>query len=96
MTEEIYIGGKDISRYISACFFSLGKEKNIKIVARGNNIKRAIDILAILVRDYLENPEYDIKVGSEPFEKRNVSTIEIQLSGIKKGNLDKKGKKSEK
>jgi len=95
MTEEIYIGGKDISRYISACFFSLGKEKNIKIVARGNNIKRAIDILAILVRDYLENPEYEIKVGSEPFEKRNVSTIEISLSGIKKGNLERKVKKTE-
>jgi len=92
MTETIYIGGKDISRYISACFFSLGKEKTIKIVARGNNVKRAIDILAILKRDYLETPEYSIKVDSEPFEKRNVSTIEITLSGIKKGNL---GKQSE-
>jgi len=87
MTENIYIGPKDISRYISACFYSLGRDKNIKIIARGNNIKRAIDILAILVRDYLENPEYNIKVDSEPFEKRNVSTIEISLSGIKKGNI---------
>jgi DNA-binding protein Alba len=89
MTEEIFIGGKDISRYISACFFSLGKEKTIKLIARGNNIKRAIDVLAILVRDYLENPEYSIKVGSEPFEKRNVSTIEIVLSGTKKGTTTK-------
>jgi len=85
--EEIYIGSKDISRYISACFYSLGREKDIKIIARGNNIKRAIDILAILIRDCLENPEYEIKVGSEPFEKRNVSTIEISLSGVKKGNI---------
>jgi len=91
--EEIYIGSKDISRYISACFYSLGKEKDIKIVARGNNIKRAIDILAILVRDYLENPEYSITVGSEPFEKRNVSTLEILLSGTKKGNIEKNNKK---
>jgi len=91
--EEIYIGSKDISRYISACFYSLGKDKDIKIIARGNNIKRAIDILAILVRDYLENPEYDIKVGSEPFEKRNVSTLEIILSGTKKGNINNKKEK---
>jgi len=88
--EEIYIGSKEISRYISACFYSLGKEKDIKIIARGNNIKRAVDILAILVRDYLENPQYTIVVGSEPFEKRYVSTIEISLSGVKKGNTDKK------
>ena len=87
--EEIYVGSKDISRYISACFYSLGKEKDIKIIARGNNIKRAIDILAILIRDYLESPKYEIKVGSEPFEKRNVSTIEINLSGIKKGKIEK-------
>ena len=94
MTESIYIGSKDISRYISACFFSLGKEKekNIKIIARGNNIKRAIDILAILVRDYLENPQYSIKVGSEPFEKRNVSTIEISLSGIKRADIKENNK----
>lgn len=89
-TEEIYIGGKDISRYISACFFSLGKEKTIKIVARGNNIKRALDVLAILVRDYLDNPEYTVKVGSEPFENRNVTTVEILLSGTKKGSIERK------
>ena len=82
--EEIYIGNKDISRYISACFYSLRKDQDIKIVARGNNIKRAIDILAILIRDYLEDPKYSITVGSEPFEKRNVSTIEIILSGTRK------------
>jgi DNA-binding protein Alba len=87
--EKIFVGGKDISRYISACFFSLGKEKSITLVARGNNIKRAIDILAILVRDYIDNPEYKVKVGSEPFENRNVSTIEIVLSGTKKANLNK-------
>ena len=93
--EQIFIGNKDISRYISACFYSLGKEKDIKIVARGSNIKRAIDILAILIRDYLEKPEYTIKVGSEPFEKRNVSTIEISLSGVKKGTPNNNKEKKE-
>ena len=93
MVEEIFVGSKDISRYISACFYSLGKEKDIKIIARGNNIKRAIDVLAILIRDYLEKPDYTIIVGSEPSEKRNVSTIEISLSGTKKGIIEDNRKK---
>ena len=38
--------------------YSLGKEDSVMIISRGSNIKRAIDTLAILIRDYLENPEY--------------------------------------
>lgn len=93
MVEQIFIGNKEISRYISACFYSLGKEDSVVIISRGSNIKRAIDTLAILMRDYLDNPEYSIKVGSEPFESRNVSTLEITLSGKKKENLKLKKEK---
>jgi DNA-binding protein Alba len=82
--EEIFVGGKDISRYITACFFGFDKEKKIKIVARGGYIKKAIDILAILIRDHIKDPEYEIIVKSEPFENRNVSAIEITLTGSKK------------
>lgn len=82
--EEIYVGSKDISRYITACFFGFDKEKEIKIIARGGYIKKAIDILAILIRDHIKNPEYTIEVKSEPFENRNVSAIEILLTGEKK------------
>ena len=84
MGETVFIGNKDISRYISACFYALGKSENLKIISRGSNIKKSIDILAILTRDYLENPKYSIVVGSEPFENRNVSTLEITLSGLRK------------
>jgi len=82
--EKVYIGNKEISRYISACFFALGKNSKIVLVSRGNHIKRAIDILAILVRDYLENAEYNVKVFSDEYENRNVSAIEIELSGKRK------------
>ena len=84
IVEEIFIGAKDISRYITACFFGFDKERKIKIVARGGYIKKAIDILAILIRDHIEDPEYEIVVKSEPFENRNVSAIEIILTGNKK------------
>jgi len=82
--EDIYIGKKEISQYITACFYALNENKEIKIVARGSYIKKAIDIVAILIRDYLENPGYSVSINSEPFEERNVSSIEIVLSGIRK------------
>ena len=82
--ETIYIGSKEISRYISAALFGFGKGDTIRIISRGKNVKKAIDILAILIRDYVDNPEYDIIVGSEKFENRNISTLEIELSGKKK------------
>jgi len=92
MVETVYIGSKEISRYISACFYALGKSESLKIIARGSNIKKSIDILAILKRDYLENPKYNIEVDSEPFENRNVSTLEISLSGIRKEKEEIKNK----
>lgn len=82
--EEVYIGSKDISKYLSACFYALGQKEEITIIARGNNIKRALDVAAILIRQYLENPSYDVVIGSEKFEERNVTTIEIVLRGKKK------------
>jgi len=94
--ETIYIGQKDIKNYISACFFGLGKEDKIRIMARGKNAKTALDVLAILIRDYLENPKYNITVDSEKFKSpederaRWVTTIDIELSGLKKEKNDKK------
>ncbi|MBE3093945.1 MAG: hypothetical protein IMZ52_02860 [Actinobacteria bacterium] len=84
ISENIYIGTKDISRYISAALFGFGKGDSIKLIARGKNVKKAIDILAILIRDYVEDAEYNIVVASETFENRKISTIEIALSGKKK------------
>ena len=84
ISENIYIGVKEISRYISAALFGFGKGETIKLIARGKNVKKAIDILAILIRDYVEDAEYDIVVASEKFENRNISTVEISLTGKKK------------
>lgn len=96
ISEIVYIGSKDIKNYISACFFGLGKEDKIKIMSRGKNGMTALNVLAILIRDYLENPVYDIIVGSEKFKnpeddkERWVTTLEIELSGLKKEKDEKK------
>jgi len=83
-SHEVFIGKKDISRYISSCFFALNKFEKVKLISRGSHVKKSLDILAILVRDYLDNPEYDIVVKSEPFEGRFVTALEINLTGTKK------------
>ena len=90
--EQVYIGGKDIAKYLSACFYALGQKEEIIITARGNNIKRAVDVTAILIRQYLDNPSYDVVIGSEEFEDRNVSTIDITLRGKKKDAAEIKAK----
>jgi DNA-binding protein Alba len=84
--ERVFIGSKEIKNYISASLFALGKSDKIVLTSRGNNIKRAIDVAAILVRQYLVNPEYDVIIGSEGFEDRNVSTIDIIIKGTRKDN----------
>jgi len=81
MVESVYIGKKDIARYISSCFYGLDDSDEIQIISRGSYIKKALDILAILVRDYLESPKYLVTVNSEPFENRYVTSVEITLSG---------------
>jgi len=84
--EKVFIGPKDISRYITACFFALSKDDKIVLISRGNHIKRAIDVLAILIREHLDDAKYDIKVGSDSLDKRNVTTLEIVLEGKRRKN----------
>jgi DNA-binding protein Alba len=114
LIEQIPIGEKDIKNYISACFYALNNNVDeIHLIARGNNIKRAVDVADILLRQYLDIPEKiptitdleeaaekedcklvkkmlkqmkvcEIKIGSEKFGERNVSTLEIVLRGKKK------------
>lgn len=82
--EQVFIGSKEIKNYISACLFAFGKSEKVILTSRGNNIKRAIDVAAIMVRQYLENPTYEVIISSEGFEDRNVSTVDIVITGKRK------------
>ena len=79
--EKVPVGDKKIGSYLAACFISLNKTGGVIICARGNNITGAINVLAILIREYLDDPEYTIEVGSEKYEERYVSSIDIHLKG---------------
>lgn len=83
-TEQIFIGQKEISKYLTAAFYSLGRDGEVLITARGNNILTAVNVVAILVRQYLDNPEYEVSINSEKFEERYVSTIDIKVKGTQK------------
>ena len=74
--EEIRIGNKDIKRYIIAGIQGLTNEKEIKILGRGVHVKKAIDV-AEIIRRQMENTDVSVSIGSEKYEDRYVSTIEI-------------------
>lgn len=78
----IRVGNKDLKNYLSAYFFASSNDKDtVQIIARGHNIKTAVDIAAILIREYVENPKYEVVIGSEKFGERFVSTIDITIKG---------------
>ena len=87
--EQVFIGQKELPKYLTAAFYALGKQEKVLLTARGNNIITAINVAAILIRQYLDNPTYEITIGSEKFNERYVSTIDIIVKGKQK-NVDTK------
>jgi len=87
--EHVYIGDKNIKVYIPACLFAFGKSDKVVISSRGSNIKKAIDVAAIIMREHLINPDYDVIIESHGFEERNVSSLDIIISGeLKNGESE--------
>ena len=76
--EEIYIGSKGLRAYIMACIQGLSNEDAIKILARGTNVKKAIDV-AEIVRRQTTDLESVVNIDSEEYNDRYVSTIAITL-----------------
>jgi len=76
--DEVFIGGKSLASYVTAGLISLSKNKAVKIIGRGRHVKAAIDVAEILKR-HMKNPSVKVDIGSEKFNDRYVSTIEIEL-----------------
>lgn len=81
--EDILIGSKPIPSYLTAGLVALSKGKNIRLLGRGSNIKRAVDVAEILKRQ-MNEPACEVEIGSEDFEDRKISTIVIKLRGKRK------------
>ena len=74
--------------YVTATLVQLATEPTVLIKARGKSITRAVDVAQIIVKR-MDNMGYKIghvKIGSQMIQsedgkERNVSTIEVQISG---------------
>jgi DNA-binding protein len=74
--------------YVTATLVQLANEPTVLIKARGKSITRAVDVAQIIVKR-MGNMGYKIghvKIGSQMIQsedgkERNVSTIEVQISG---------------
>lgn len=89
----VFVGAKPFMRYITAVAmqFRKGNQKEVKVIARGKSISRAVDIAEVIRNKILKEEKIvvkDVKIGSEQFDKTmengtkkkiDVSTIEITL-----------------
>lgn len=90
----VYIGTKPFMNYVTAVVmqFTTQNQKEVKIVARGKFISRAVDVAELAKNNFLgkeNNVVYkDIKLGSEKFNRKEdnkeikVSTIEITIGKV--------------
>lgn len=86
----IFIGMKPFMNYVTSVvvLFTTKKKSEVVIKARGKFITRAVDVVEVARKRFLEKENLkvkDIKINSEEFENKekrkvNVSTIEITLS----------------
>jgi archaea-specific DNA-binding protein len=88
---SIYIGNKPFMNYVTGIVmqFSTKNEDEVFIKARGKFISRAVDVVEVARKRFLEGKIdiKNIKIDSEGFENKEgknvrVSTIEITLSKI--------------
>ena len=85
----LLVGGKDFSSYMRTIEFFIRKQKKKKIIikARGNNIKKAIDLAEASKNKFLNDLDIlikDVKIYTSKFNdkeniERSVSCIDIEI-----------------
>ena len=82
--DSIFIGSKPVMSYVTAIMMHFsGGMNNLTVKARGNAISRAVDVVEVSRRRFLDLSVGDITIGTEVLgegeDTRNVSTMEINL-----------------
>lgn len=90
MTEAnaVLVGRRPVMSYVLACITLLqGGANEVYIKARGRAISRAVDVIEIVKRRFMQDVQVkEIKIGTEQITSEessapiNVSTIEITLA----------------
>lgn len=87
--DNIFIGVKPLMNYVTSVAMQFQKSGNTEVIikARGKFISKAVDVVEVTRKRFLENEKInvkDIKIDTEEYEKDgkkiNVSTIDIILS----------------
>ncbi len=86
MGNMVFVGKKPTMSYVLACVMQFSQGANdVKIVARGRAISKAVDVVEIVRQRFMPDSVKlgEIKIGTEIIgsgdDQRNVSTIEIEL-----------------
>jgi DNA-binding protein len=83
--DSVFIGSKPVMSYVTAIMMHFsGGMNNLTVKARGNAISRAVDVVEVSRRRFLNNLTVgDITIGTDVLgeggDVRNVSTMEINL-----------------
>jgi DNA-binding protein len=77
--EIIKIGKKKYAVYMKACSIAIKNDGDVLVVARGNNIPRAIIVSEIVKRKHPELSKYTLTVSCEEKEGKLIPTIEIGM-----------------
>ena len=74
----LYIGKKQLMIYVMSLVSN--KDHKMRILSRGRNISKSVDVFLIFQRRFAKNVKYEITVGTVVLENRNVSECEINLT----------------
>ena len=75
---KLFIGKKPVMVYVLSLVSNT--DHNMKILSRGRNISKSVDVLQIFQRRFAKNVKAEITTGTVVLEGRNVSECEINVT----------------
>ena len=74
----LYIGKKPVMVYVLSLVSNT--DHKMKILSRGRNISKSVDVLEVFKRRFAKNVKSEIVTGTVIIEDRNVSEMEINVT----------------
>lgn len=75
---KLIVGNKELVTYVKVAEVWLEEDKRIKIVGGGKHIKKAVDLLEVLKRNFVLK-DINITTKTVQLEVSKVSVIEIEV-----------------
>ena len=75
---DLFIGKKPVMTYVMVLISN--DNKKARILSRGRNISKSVDVLEVFKRRYAKNVKYEIKTNTVVLENRPISEVQIDLT----------------